>query len=524
MIRRSLVAVLSVLTAVITAYGYPEDALLPVPNSVVPDASGRRLAIPSRIGVSGIGGDDSYLAGELARVLTDAFPSVTGIEAGSSSPLVTVSVDPLRGVAESYSLQISPEGIAIAAADSAGVLYALRTLEQLTMSSSTDRGRGEMACVAIDDAPRYPYRALMIDPARHFLPAEDVKRFIDIMSLYKFNILQLHLTDDEGWRAEILSHPELTAGGPYYTQSELRDIVRYASERYIEVVPEINIPGHTAALLASHPGFGCQTGDTAQVKTGDHNRMVCAAAEDVYPFYDEVIAELAGIFPSPRIHLGGDEAAVSANWAVCPRCADLMARHGFDKPEQLMSVLFGRILDSVRRSGKQPVMWCELDNMWMPANEYLFPYPDDVTLVTWRNGLTPKCIELTHKHGHNLIMAPGEYAYFDYPQWKGDLPEFNNWGMPVTPLERVYQLDPSYGLPHDEQTHILGVMGTMWGEAIPDINRLTYMTYPRALALAEAGWSNMEVRDWDSFKNRMLPNLDRLMRQGVSFRVPFEVF
>ncbi len=523
MSRRFLLAILLAFSAVGAIYGFSGDALLPVPNKVVPDPSGRHLVIPARIGVSGIDNDGSYLTSEMKRVFTETFPQVTEVVTQNEAPFVSVSIEPERGVAGSYRLSVAPDGIRIAAADSAGVLYAIRTLEQLTMGEDTDRKNGEIACVTIDDAPRYSYRALMIDPARHFLPAEDVKRFIDIMSFYKYNVLQLHLTDDEGWRVEIISHPELTSGGEYYTQDELRDIVRYAAGRSIEIVPEIDIPGHTSALLASHPELACQTPDTARLKTGDHNRMVCAAVEGVYPLYDEVIAELAGVFPSSRIHLGGDEAAVSANWAVCPRCAALMAERGFEKPEQLMSVFFGRILDSVRRHGKQPVMWCELDNMWMPANEYMFPYPDDVTLVTWRNGLTPKCIELTHRHGHNLIMAPGEYAYFDYPQWKGDLPEFNNWGMPITPLQRVYELDPSYGLPQEGQKHILGVMGTMWGEAIPDINRLTYMTYPRALALAEAGWSNMDVRSWESFRNRMLPNLDRLMRRGVSFRVPFEV-
>lgn len=175
------------------------------------------------------------------------------------------------------------------------------------------------------------------------------------------------------------------------------------------------------------------------------------------------------------------------------------------------------MLSFVEADGKYPILWCELDNIRMPANDYLFPYPKNVTLVSWRYGLTPTCQKLTQQHGNPLIMAPGEFAYLDYPQFKGDLPEFNNWGMPVTTLETCYQFDPGYGKPAAEQAHILGVMGTLWGEAIKDINRVTYMTYPRGLALAEAGWTQMEHRNWDSFKERLYPNLNNLMKKAFQY-------
>ena len=200
-----------------------------------------------------------------------------------------------------------------------------------------------------------------------------------------------------------------------------------------------------------------------------------------------------------------------------------MKQLGYTKESQLMNYFFDKILASVRKYGKEPMLWCELDNVRMPANEYLFDYPKDATLITWRAGLTPKCIELTAKHGNPLIMAPGEYTYLDYPQLKGDLPEFKNWGMPVTTLETSYRFDPGYGLPTAQQAHILGITGTLWGEAMQDINRVTYMTYPRGLALAEAGWTQMEHRSWDSFKERMYPNLMNLMKHGVFVRVPFEI-
>ena len=251
--------------------------------------------------------------------------------------------------------------------------------------------------------------------------------------------------------------------------------------------------------------------------------MLCATNAQVYGIYMDIIKEVAELFPSKYIHLGGDEAAVKENWAKCHHCLDIMKQLGYEKPSQLMILFFNNILNIVRDNGKQAILWCELDNIWPPANDYLFPYPNDVTLVTWRNALTPKCIELTRKYGHPLIMAPGEHAYLDYPQYPGDLPEFNNWGMPVTTLEQSYRLDPGYALPAEKQAHIQGVMATLWAEAIRDINRVTYMAFPRAMAIAEAGWTNMPQRSWESFKQRIYPNITEMMKDGISVRVPFEI-
>ena len=200
-----------------------------------------------------------------------------------------------------------------------------------------------------------------------------------------------------------------------------------------------------------------------------------------------------------------------------------MHRNVYSDPSQLMNIFFKEMLDIVRNNNKEAILWCELDNIWPPANDYLFPYPKDVTLVTWRNALTPKCIELTRINGHKLIMAPGEHTYLDYPQWRNDLPEYGNWGMPITSLQQSYNIDPGYNLPTNEQQHIMGVMATLWAEAIRDINRVNYMFFPRGLAIAEASWSYMEQRSWESFKQRLYPNLTDLMMRGVSFRVPFEI-
>ena len=438
---------------------------------------------------------------------------------------------------EAYKIEVNKKSLVIEGSRK-GIYYALKTIDQILIGDTRNSADGKIAPIRIEDEPRYEHRAVMLDPARHFIPVEDVKFFIDQMAKYKYNILQLHLTDDQGWRIEIKSHPQLTKiganrnprggnNGPdngYYTQEQLKELVEYAAARNIEIIPELDIPGHSVAILAAYPHLGCSFRQGDKIELGKTvNMMLCANSDEAYSVYDDIIKEVAEIFPSRYIHLGGDEAAIKENWAKCEECKALMEKNGYTQPSQLMNIFFGRMLESVSKNGKEAILWCELDNIWPPENDYLFPYPKNVTLVTWRNALTPKCIELTHKYGHKLIMAPGEHTYLDYPQWRNDLPEYNNWGMPTTTLETSYKLDPSYNLPNEESNHIMGVMATMWAEAIKDINRVNYMFFPRGLAIAEAGWSRMEQRSWDSFKKRLMPNLDDLMRSGVSFRVPFEI-
>ncbi len=251
--------------------------------------------------------------------------------------------------------------------------------------------------------------------------------------------------------------------------------------------------------------------------------MLCASQEGVYTIYHKIINQVANLFPSPYIHLGGDESVINKNWGMCERCKKLMSEKGYTQASQLMIPFFERMLGFVKEGGKQAMLWCELNDIRYPANKYLFPYPKDVLLVSWRDGLTPTCIDLTNKSGNKMLLAPGEYTYFDYPQLKGDLPEFNNWGMPITTLKKCYEFDPGYNLPADKQNHIVGVMGTLWGEAIKDINRVFYMTYPRAFALSEAGWTQMQNRSWQSFKQRLYPNLLDLIKQGISVRAPYEI-
>ena len=499
------------------------SALIPMPNHVEQSEGKPYRLVEGRTAI----GCDSDKLHFVAKTLADIISQRTGVAvalvAESAKADITVGIDPALQGDEHYCINVSRKGITFTGSTEAALFRAAMTFDQVLLGDVIATARDEVNPIAIDDAPRLGRRALMLDPARHFLPTEDVKFFIDQMAKYKYNVLQLHLTDDQGWRVAINSHPRL-ASSQHYTQDELRDIIHYAAQRHIEVVPEVDIPGHTVAILAAYPELSCSHLKADTVIVGHTtNRMVCAANERSYEVLSDVISELAALFPSPYIHLGGDEAAVPANWAQCDDCQAMMHEAGYTKATQLMTPFFGRMLAVVRANGKRPILWCELDNIYPPANDYLFPYPKDVTLVTWRYGLTPTCLRLTKQNGHPIIMAPGEYAYLDYPQWRGDLPEFNNWGMPISSLENCYKLDPGYGLPAEEQSHVQGIMGTLWAEAIPDINRATYMAFPRALALAEAGWTAMSQRSWESFVTRMYPNLTDLMRCGVSVRVPFEI-
>lgn len=508
------------------------SALLPYPNHVVQQTGTFEVAGTDKISVSHAALD--FAANELRHSLKERLGD--DIPVGEGGRIKLVINKNLKG-AEQYRLSVTPQSVRIEGRTAAGVLYGVYTLDQLLLGDS-ETASGRIRAIRIEDSPAYPYRALMLDPARHFLPVEGVKKYIRTMARYKYNTLQLHLTDDQGWRIEIKSHPRLTAVGVFpnpkgdkagsengfYTQEEIKDLVRYAAAYNVQLIPEIDMPGHTAALLAVYPDLRCDIlKDSTFIIGKTDNVMLSAANPEVYRVIDDVIRELGELFPSKTIHLGGDESAIKKNWAKSPEHLRLMQEKGYTKPEQLMNVFFGKVLASVRKYKLKAVLWCELDNIYPPANTYLFDYPKDVTLVTWRNGLTPKCIELTQKAGNPLILAPGEYAYFDYPQYRNDLPEYNNWGMPTTTLQKTYSLDPTYGLPLEQRNQIKGVMGTLWGEAIVDINRAFYMTYPRALALAEAGWTLNSGKNWEGFKSRLYPNLTDLMKKGISFRVPFEI-
>lgn len=506
------------------AYG-----LIPYPNKIV-EYKGKYI-VPTQL-LIGESKHFEFATKTLQDKLTSAYGFKATLTSGRADIRIEKSLTTLPK--EAYQVEIRPNEVIIRASHNSGAYYDVMTLLQLLETRYDDRLSkfSPVECMLIDDAPRYSLRGLMLDPARHFLPLADVKRYIDRMVRYKYNTLQLHLTDDQGWRIEIKKHPKLTMDSKqqgkreYYTAEELKELLHYAEERGVEIIPEIDIPGHTAALLKAYSQLRIESlRDSTFVLGKTDNVMLSATEEYSYELLRDIFTEIAHIFPrGSRLHLGGDESAIERNWVKSPDHLKLMQQEGYTKPEKLMNYFFDRVYKIVDSLSFKPMQWCELDNIRMPAKEFLMSYPKNVSLVSWRMGLTPKCIELTRASGHQLLLAPGESAYLDYPQWPGDLPEHNNWGMPITSLERSYTFDIKSGISTLEDKHILGIMGTLWGEAIKNIDRAMYMTYPRALALAEIGWTKAEYRSWIGFRENLRPILNELTLSGIPHRVPYEIY
>lgn len=506
---------------------FANSGIVPVPLQVLP---GKGKVVFTFTPASRIVINSPALTAE-ARELQRVIASRTGMnltvtegKTQGKGVICLILSDDIEGE-EGYQLEVNAKNIIITGKTSAGVYYGIKTLDQLLIGDGGTSLRESLAAVKIIDRPRFEYRALMLDPARHFIAIKDIKRYIDQMAKFKFNVLHLHLTDDQGWRIEIKKYPLLTEIGSkrketdgdkkshagFYTQEQMKELISYAAERHIEIVPEVDVPGHSVAAIAAYPWLTCFNPVEVRTTAGVSKDLLCAGNEKVYEFYTDVLGELCDLFPSSKFHLGGDEAPLE-HWKRCEKCQAFMKAKGFEREQQLMSYFFNRMNEVMVKHGKTPLFWYELDVPDYPANTITY---------AWRWGLTPKVIERSRELGCKVICAPGECAYFDYPQWAGDMPEVN-WGMPVAPLRKVYEFDPGYGLPREQQAHIIGVEATLWGECIKNIDRAFYMTFPRALALAEAGWSVMDNRDWESFKQRMLPLLSDLMREGVSFRVPYE--
>lgn len=511
-----------------------QPALIPYPNSL--RATQGYLTLPKRVGVEAQGTKLQFAKNTLQTMLSDLCR--LELSEGGRTDIRLKLTTSWQASTEAYKLTINQSGILIEGGAPQGVYYGLMTLRQILLSAQQHSHGIKLPYIQIEDAPRYRVRALMLDPARHFLPVDAVKQYIERMSYYKFNTLQLHLTDDQGWRLAVDKYPRLTEVGAkrsnskrveengYYSAEDLRELITYAEQRGIEIIPEIDVPGHTAALLTAYPELrGDMHPDSTFVLGSTDNVMLSATTPRVYEVLDDVFSSLARIFrKGSRLHLGGDESAIKRNWATSAEHRQLMQQLGYRSAEQLMGYFFERVLASARKHGFRPMLWCELDEIRMPASRFLFDYPSDVALVSWRMDLTPKCIELTQQSGHELILAPGESAYFDYPQYAGDLPEHNNWGMPITTLKQAYTWDLTSGVTAEANAHISGVMGTLWGEAIKDIDRAYYMTYPRALALAEVGWTELPRRQWTRFAKALPTVLDDLLRSGIPYRAPFELY
>ena len=472
-----------------------------------------------------------------AAQLADVLHPATGIEfqivaaeaASDRQPAIVLKeVKSLAATSkEAYRLSVAPEQITITGASPAGVFYGMQTLRQLLpvqiFAPALQSGiEWKVPCVEIVDQPRFGWRGFMLDDSRHFRGAEFVKRLIDLMAMHKLNVLHWHLSDDDGFRIEIKSYPKLTEiggwrgtacklpntrpgetfarYGGFYTQVQIRDIVAYAATRHVNIMPEIDIPGHSGAAAVAYPEILC---------LGTHSGNVwCAGRKENYEMLDAMVGELAQLFPFEYIHVGGDEVNHNA-WANCARCKDLMQREKLPSLAHIQGYFIRRYEEIVRKHGRKMIGWNEILNDKLSK---------DSAIVSW-TGSDPGYTAATG--GWNVVFAPGPHCYFDMKESPLD-----TWGHSwagIIPVSQVYAFDPLSrpGLTAQQKTRVMGVQACLWSEFITSDQRADYKTWPRLCALAELGWTPQACRKLPEFMDRLGPaHLERLGLMGVAYRVP----
>jgi len=432
---------------------------------------------------------------------------------------------------EGYQLEITTRGISIRAGDDPGLFYGIQSLRQLLPSAIEGQGASleghRIQAMIIADHPRFGWRGMHLDVSRHFFPAEFIKRYIDMIALHKMNVFHWHLTDDNGWRLEIKQYPKLTeicawrvdrehedwrkwspiekgeesTYGGFYTQDEVRDIIAYAADRQITVIPEIEMPGHSSEIFAAYPELSCR-GELLDVIPGSYwpnEDIFCAGNDSVFTFLENVIDEVAELFPAKYIHIGGDEAA-KTHWKTCPKCQARIQAEGLADEHELQSWFIQKMEQYILSKGKLLIGWDEI------LEGGLAP---EATVMSWRGeagGIAAA------KAGHDVIMTPTSFVYFDY--YQGD-PETEPQAIGgYLPVQKVYSYEPiPVELDIDEHKYVLGAQANLWTEFVKTTQHAEYMVLPRMTALAEVLWSRADQRDWSTFHKRLqtlLPRFDEL--------------
>jgi len=486
--------------------------------------------------------------GAIAEFLAEKLSVPTGYSIARSKGdggvirlLITDKYDNLLGK-EGYRLNSNPSGVKIEANTCAGLFYGCNTLLQLfpavIMKNSATETDWKIPALEITDYPRFRWRGIMLDVARNFFNVQEVKRFIDQIAALKFNRFHWHLTDDEGWRIEIKSLPRLTEIGAcrvkrygvfgrrdapkpgekavdcnYYTHEDIRDIVKYASEKYITIVPEIDVPGHSMAAVASYPELSCTQDTSIKVSPGMEfakwfgdgtfkmfvDNTLDPSNEKVYEFLDKVFGEIAELFPGPYIHVGGDE-CYKGFWEKDSGCIALMEEKGYEDVEQLQGYFMSRVDKILSSKGKKLIGWDEILDVGIS---------EGATVMSWR-GIEggKKAAEM----GHDVIMTPTSHCYLDYNQGDQSIDPQIYAGLRVS---KTYSFEP---VPEGADTkYILGGQGNLWSEQVPHFRHIEYMLYPRAWALSEIFWSKAESKDWESFSDRMLHFFERYDSAQINY-------
>ena len=484
--------------------------LLPMPQSV--ELQGGRFAFDGNVSLEIAAGEEDN------RILTaylSESPLAFSADGKKSLKLEVAAVEGLTSP-EGYRLEATKESVKITSPSGAGLFYGLQTILQLVDDN------GSIPTGVITDEPQLAYRGMMLDVSRHFFGKEFVKKQIDALAHFKMNRLHLHLTDAAGWRIEIKKYPRLTqfaawrskqlwkdwwfgdrlyaeegspeAHGGYYTQDDIRELVQYAADRYITIIPEIEMPAHSEETLTAYPELSCTHEPYKQAD-------FCVGNEKTYEFLENVLTEVMELFPSEYIHIGGDEAG-KASWPNCPLCQKRMKEENLSDVNELQSYLIHRIEKFVNSKGRQIIGWDEILDGGLAPN---------ATVMSWRG--TEGGLAAVNS-GHKAIMTPGGYCYLDSYQ---DAPHTQPMAFgPYMPLQKVYSYNPTEGLGEEQAKLIYGVQGNLWVEYIPTEELVEYMIYPRILAIAEIGWSNPAERDYENFRQRAIKAVNTLRAKGYN--------
>lgn len=508
---------LSLVLSLFVATGFATDAsydVIPLPQSIVM-VKGKSFILNSNTTIFCSSKDD--LMQKNAYFLSCYIADLTGLK------LKVSDIKPKKGnyielllnnknikSEEAYTININNKNIKISGFTSAGVFYGVQTLRKSLPICNAINNPIILPAAEIKDAPRFKYRGMMLDCSRHFFSIDFIKKFIDLIALHNMNTFHWHLNDDQGWRIEIKKYPKLVEIGSvrtgtvmgrnsdvddsvkyggYYTQEQCREIVEYARQRHITVIPEIDMPGHMKAALASYPNLGC-TGGPYKVghNWGVYYDVLCIGNEDTFKFVEGVLDEIIDIFPSRYIHIGGDETPTK-RWSECSKCEKIMQKEGLPI-NKLQAYFTNRIEKYLNSKGRSIIGWDEILDGDINKS---------ATIMSWR-GIEPG--EKGAKMGHDVIMSPTSYCYFDYAQTK------EQYSEPLTQVhaldvEQVYSLDPApKTMSEESKKHILGVQANLWTEYISNPNLATYMLLPRMAALSEVQWTSPAQKDFKQFKIR----------------------
>lgn len=480
----------------------------------------------------------NYFSNKLKAVGNFEIEKVKELPSGKESTIVIKHSNASNLGEEAYNLNISERGITIEIAKENGLFYAFQTILQLLPPKVFSNSKAEnidltLPYVTIKDNPKYKWRGFMLDVSRHFFPKEFIFKVLDYLAIHKMNTFHWHLVDDQGWRIEIKKYPKLTEVGAwrvdredqpwsterkpqrkgekatyggFYTQNDIKEIVKYAKERFITVVPEIEMPGHCTSALASYPQYSC-TGEQLTLPPGSiwkDRKIYCAGNDGTFEFLNNILAEVIELFPSQYIHIGGDEAMKKA-WEICPKCQALIKKENLPNVEALQGFFVKRIEKFINSKGRTLIGWDEILEGGLSPN---------ATVMSWR-GLDGGLIAA--RDGHDVVFSPVGYCYFDYYQGN---PQYEPvaFNRKLT-LKKVYSFDPSLkdSLTADEREHILGVQANLWTEYVPTESQAEYMMFPRIAALSEVAWREYEERKWDNFSARLEKELERYDALNINY-------